>query len=186
MEVFWTAGTFVQYLSFSASTCVIAQKARVGSCFATISTEVETPIRPYFCWFGYFFVVFFLLFLLCTWKKRFVPSLLSHFKSVGNCDTFHPSQAGRAYGEDFPAYSPGTSPCFIISYLPWAACCLALVHPARISGTGCSVPTSRMSQGGVAVMGSQISVERERVHFSLHAPSLCSSSQTWHGEECCF
>lgn len=43
-----------------------------------------------------------------------------------------------------------------------------------------------MSQGGVAVMGSQIFVERERVHFSLHAPCLCSSSQTWHGEECCF
>lgn len=119
-------------------------------------------------------------------KKRFVPSLLSHFKSVGNCNTFHPSQAGRAYGEDFPAYSSGTSPCFIVSYLPWAACCLALVHPARISGTGCSVTTSRMSQGGVAVMGSQIFVETERVHFSLHAPSLCSSSQTWHGEECCF
>lgn len=118
MEGFWTAGTFAQYLSFSVSICVTAQKARAGSCFATISTEVETPIRPYCCWFGYFFLCFFSSYFCFVPEKRFVPSLLSHFKSMGNCNTFHPSQAGRAYGEDFPAYSSGTSPCFIISYLP--------------------------------------------------------------------
>lgn len=171
VEGFRTAGTSVQYLRFSAGMCVTAWKAHVGSCFAPIYREGETPISPYCCWFG-----------CCCWFFPPVPTLylkknlLTIFRLILN-------QWGTATLSTLLRLAEHMGRIFLLIHLEFShVSSYLLIFPGLLtalllftqqgavgldarSPPAPSHPYGEWAKWGVTAMGSQIFVEGEWVCF---------------------